>query len=219
MDNNQTQLNQPTISISELRANQKKAIDEINSYWQQRGYERTPDGKWIKVDTQADTQAQQLDILSKSLGIQKSQLDIEAKQKELATDEQPKQYEREASRGMAAISEAVNQIESLSARVNTSNNRLLQAGRWVGGVTQLDADSSQLMSMRAYLAPIVRSLGEKGNLSEGDMQRAVGAIPSVTDTREVAQRKITTLKNILGAAQQGFEQGTTNQDPLNLFGE
>jgi hypothetical protein len=203
----------PTINLQEFEESIKKQSGEITNFWRERGYERTPEGSWLRVGTSADVQKEELDIESKKL-------DIVGKQKDLADEliPEPKQYEREAARGMAAIDEAVNQIETLSRRVNTSNNRLFQSGRWFGGITQLDPDSAQLMSMRAYLAPIVRSLGEKGNLSEGDMARAIGAIPGVTDTREVAQRKINTLKNILGAAQRGFE-GSQNQDPLGLFGE
>ena len=62
---------------------------------------------------------------------------------------------------------------------------------------QTNPDATLLKAQSAYLSRIIRSLGEKGALAEGDVQRAFGAIPQVSDTEEVAVAKLAQLREVL----------------------
>lgn len=98
-------------------------------------------------------------------------------------------------------------IEQYSERVNKAagglSGRAAQAMKLWGAWTQSDPDAALLMSKAGELASVARSLGEKGALANQDVARAAALIPQVTDTREVAIRKIRDMKAII-------DQGETN---------
>lgn len=56
------------------------------------------------------------------------------------------------------------------------------------------------------IAPLIRQLGDKGSLAEGDVGRGLSLIPSILpfpDTKEVAQKKMAILQQVVDAATQG----------------
>jgi hypothetical protein len=60
--------------------------------------------------------------------------------------------------------------------------------------------------LQGSLSPVVRALGEKGSLAEGDVNRVISLFPKtrpLPDTAEVAKAKITAIGSILAAAQGG----------------
>lgn len=67
--------------------------------------------------------------------------------------------------------------------------------RLFGAKTQYDPVAAQLESfINGTVAPIIRSFGEKGNLSETDVKRAINLMPKITDSADVAWGK---FKNLL----------------------
>lgn len=68
-------------------------------------------------------------------------------------------------------------------------------------VTQDDPNVALYESLRkGTLAPIIRAMGEKGALAEGDVQRAIELLPKlfpVPDSKEVAKRKLGQIREIL----------------------
>lgn len=68
----------------------------------------------------------------------------------------------------------------------------------------------------AATAQIARALGEVGTLTDQDIKRAVGNIPKVSDTPEVAKMKIQSLKEMLGTmVQNAYSAPTTNEMDIN----
>lgn len=68
---------------------------------------------------------------------------------------------------------------------------------------------------RGTLAPIIRALGEKGTLAEGDVRRAIELMPKLLpfpDKKEVAKQKLQQIRDILQKAS-GKESGQTTQTP------
>lgn len=83
-------------------------------------------------------------------------------------------------------------------------------------LTQHDPAVSQLQSLsQGAGSTIVRAMGEKGALSDGDVQRALGLLPQVgnlaqlrlPDTRETATAKLKDLREILERGQRNLESG------------
>lgn len=58
------------------------------------------------------------------------------------------------------------------------------------------------------MAPLIRSLGEKGNLSDNDMKRAIELLPKLSDTSEVAWGKYQQLTELFRDVQRASISGT-----------
>lgn len=58
-------------------------------------------------------------------------------------------------------------------------------------------------AIQGSLAPIIKAMGDSGTLSDSDMKRATGFIPSVTDDPKKAEVKFRMLKELLNQARQG----------------
>lgn len=108
-------------------------------------------------------------------------------------------------------------IKALSEKINTfgTTGRITgYAGRLLGGWLQTDEDIARYDSMRkGFVANVARTLGEKGALAEGDIQRAIDALPTTNDTKDVAEGKIKTFYSILEGAKTSIVQKST--EPLN----
>ena len=94
----------------------------------------------------------------------------------------------------------VNDIEKYSKKVNTatgflSRNWQIVANEW-GARMQTDDNAVLLESKRGTLSMVIRALGEKGTLAEGDVQRGLALIPNLWDKRSVAEAKIADLRNL-----------------------
>jgi hypothetical protein len=104
------------------------------------------------------------------------------------------------------------QVKGLMAKVFPSKDesiispqRLL---RPLSAMMQTDPDATALFNLvNGTLAPTVRSLGEKGNLSDNDMKRAQGLSIKSTDTAQVAWKRIDTLIELISKIQKSVFVG------------
>lgn len=81
--------------------------------------------------------------------------------------------------------------------------------RPIGAALQTNPDATRLFSLvNGTLAPIVRSLGEKGNLSDTDVKRAGKLVISGTDSTKVARDKTQGLLDLLGKIQRSTFSGS-----------
>jgi len=98
----------------------------------------------------------------------------------------------------------VAEVENLMSQVFPETESL--AGRVMGGgkrkfgqLLQTNTEAQKLYSLiQGTLAPVVRAMGEKGNLSDTDMKRAINLFPELTDDADVAWGKIKQLKDLIG---------------------
>jgi len=75
--------------------------------------------------------------------------------------------------------------------------------RLAGAFLQTDPDARKLQSyVEMTLAPLIRTLGEKGALSDTDVKRAIKGMPSLFSGGKVAWEQVRLLKNLLGRASQ-----------------
>jgi len=107
-------------------------------------------------------------------------------------------------------------IKGLSEKINTFGvgGRITGAlSRYVGGKTQFNTDIARYDAARqGFVSNVARTLGEKGTLAEGDVQRAINNLPTVNDTKAVAEGKLETLRTILQGAKDSIIQKST--EPL-----
>jgi len=114
----------------------------------------------------------------------------------------------------------INDIKQYSERVNQASGglrgRVAQIGKLWGAWTQADPDAALLQSKAGELASIARALGEKGALADKDIARAAALVPSVTDTKEIAQRKIADIMSVLEQGEANFRKslGIGGREPV-----
>jgi len=103
-----------------------------------------------------------------------------------------------------------NTIKGLSEKINTFDVVGRVTGylsRYVGGATQMNTDIARYNAARqGFVSNVARTLGEKGTLAEGDVQRAISNLPTINDTQAVAQAKLETLRNILQSSKDSIIQ-------------
>lgn len=96
----------------------------------------------------------------------------------------------ELSTGRAAL----NRIKGFSVKLNTADwkGRLLQGGRLTAaGISQKNPEVSAFNAVRrGLLAALSRATGERGVLTNQDVERAKQLLPTVFDSEEVASRKL-----------------------------
>lgn len=112
----------------------------------------------------------------------------------------------------------LDQIEKYSKLVNNFSvvaRPFAGLGNWVGAKTQINKNAALFESQKAKLSNVIRALGETGNLAEGDVSRGVQMLPSLWDTKDVAQQKIADLRELLAS---GSSTGATS-DPLGIMGQ
>ena len=107
-------------------------------------------------------------------------------------------------------------IKGLSEKINTFGVGGRVAGylsRYIGGATQFNTDIARYNATRkGFVSNVARTLGEKGTLAEGDVQRAINNLPTTNDTKAVAEGKLETLRKILQGAKDSIIQKST--EPL-----
>ncbi len=75
--------------------------------------------------------------------------------------------------------------------------------RTLGAWAQTNPDAAVLLrKIKGSLAPIIRSMGEKGALSDGDVKRATAALPKLTDSPAVARRLLAEVRGVLETAKE-----------------
>ncbi len=94
-------------------------------------------------------------------------------------------------------------------------NRVL---RPLSAALQTDPNATVLFNLvNATLAPLIRSLGEKGNLSDTDIKRAAKVVLKGTDTAQVARQKISTIVELLGNIQRSVFAGGSKTSKEKRF--
>lgn len=114
-------------------------------------------------------------------------------------------------KGVAATTNAenvINEIEQAFANVGGGQGAFQGQARNLLGKVRLDQNARYYNDVRqAFLSRIARAFGEVGTLNEGDIQRAINAIPDIADTPSNAQNKIAVLRSLLGKAKKGALSG------------
>lgn len=103
----------------------------------------------------------------------------------------------------AGVENILAKIESLMGQSIPKEESTLEripgaAGRKVSEWLQTDEQIVQLVSlMEGTLAPMIRSMGEKGALANEDVARALGMMPKITDRGSVAWGKLRNIQEII----------------------
>lgn len=114
--------------------------------------------------------------------------------------------QKDVVNSMGSVSKIIDQIRGLMDSVypkteNFSERITGGVSRYVGAKTQTNTEAAKLQKLlKGTLAPIIRSLGEKGALSDGDVKRAIELFPALTDDADVAWGAIEQIQNILDGA-------------------
>ncbi len=134
----------------------------------------------------------------------------------------PKQ--REGLQSGKRAESIINTIDAASKRVHSGAR--VPGQKWVSGLAETaesvaapagNPDLEALQTGKAALGPIIRNLGEMGNLSEGDIQRALAAVPvSRFLTRKEAESRIATLREFVKASQDAI-QAVAGKSARELF--
>lgn len=124
--------------------------------------------------------------------------------------------------GYQTANEVVNQLEQLWQNVGQPQSQLAAGLGGFPGVKQ--ARSSFDPNTRQYtqfaegtLAPIIKSLGESGVLTDKDIIRAYGLVPNLQDSQQVATNKIQQLKMLLANAQTATSGTAGGEDTSQLY--
>lgn len=133
---------------------------------------------------------------------------------------------RKQKEGIQTVERAtgiVNTINDLSRSIHTNNPAPF--AKWGSGLiekgSQISTGNPQLAALEAgaaSLGPMIRVMGEAGNLSEGDIARALAAVPvSPFLTRAEAEAKLNTLKDFINTARNAIQgvAGKTGNQLLN----
>jgi len=134
------------------------------------------------------------------------QVGMTPKQAETAGFKKMSTGQIDAVKSFGTVEGVLGQVEGLMQKVfpteESSLGRVSGAIQRQGGASlQTNIEASTLDSLiNGTLAPIVRSLGEKGNLSDTDIKRARKLFPNLTDRADVAWRKLSELKDLISNA-------------------
>lgn len=115
--------------------------------------------------------------------------------------------QRETISALAPAQKAVNDIAELSAKVNVFQpgvlNRVKQYAttEW-GTLAQTDQNAALLQTKIGTLGNLLRTMGERGVLTEQDVQRANALLPQSSDTVPIAVGKVNALQDFLNEMQQ-----------------
>lgn len=109
------------------------------------------------------------------------------------------------------VNATLNVLDGYVKKIFTAESpmqRVLQAPSAMYGVASQSNKDAVLYDgfAQGTLAPLIRAFGEKGNLSDTDIKRAMNLVPRywpVPDTKEVAQGKVKILKGLISAFQAG----------------
>lgn len=102
---------------------------------------------------------------------------------------------------LESADDLIDQIQFYSEKVNTFGPGERVTGfleREAGALTQSNKDAARFKQQGGLLANIARSLGgERGVLTDQDVARANMLVPSINDTKEIAEDKIRELREII----------------------
>ncbi len=129
-------------------------------------------------------------------------------------------------RDLANVQAAKNNVNQLSQAYDAAGGG---EGRIGGAIANLigrtgmgskqQQDVAVYNSVRsAQVSKISRALGETGVLTDQDISRALGNIPSITDTPYEASRKLAILNSIIAGAEQSIRSRGAQTDTSSLVG-
>ena len=134
--------------------------------------------------------------------------------------------QQEAATQFDAAGAAIKDIRRYSSKVNTATgpaDRTVQGiAAWIGKTLQTNDDAVLLESKKGYMSLLVRSLGEKGTLNEGDINRALGLMPTLWDTKSIAGKKLDDLEALFDEIKKRRAVPSSERqraDPLGLRGK
>jgi hypothetical protein len=115
---------------------------------------------------------------------------------------------REARATFASADSLLKSIESLTKKVITATSPTQIPFQWlkrtIGGKTKSNSDAAVFAStINAFTSLLTRAAGEKGVLTDQDVLRIKQALPSLFDTKKVADQKLATLRSIYASIKQG----------------
>jgi hypothetical protein len=120
---------------------------------------------------------------------------------------------------------AFNTADQMLNKIETEASNVINAGSalgalWqnvsgnVGAATKLNPDAAVYKdTVNAFLAQLTRASGEKGVLTSQDVNRIKNALPSFSDTKDIASRKLQNLRDLFSAIKEGST--ATYTQPLN----
>lgn len=127
--------------------------------------------------------------------------------------------------GYQTANEVLGQLEQLWQNVNQPSNQAAAGVSGLPGIKQVRSTVDP--NVRQYtqfaegtLAPVIKSLGETGVLTDRDIIRAYGLVPNLQDSPAVAAQKIVQLRQLLTGAQQATVYGgggSTTDELSNLI--
>ena len=77
---------------------------------------------------------------------------------------------------------------------------------YMNAILQTDENAALLMSKAGELSQVARAMGERGTLATGDIARAAGLIPLVTDTKAVRRKKMADLRTFFDKGESAFRK-------------
>lgn len=109
--------------------------------------------------------------------------------------------ERKAGLKIQSLERDVNLLEetfgAISGRGPLTGGIIRGLSEKTGGLVEADAASFEALRS-ALIAPVARVLsGESGMLNEGDIQRAEGMLPKITDSPSLVERKMSNIRALI----------------------
>lgn len=105
----------------------------------------------------------------------------------------------------AVIAKIESNLNAILPEMATNlGERVSKGGKLVYGALSQTNTNAALYNdfIQGTVAPLIRSLGEKGTLAKEDVARALQLLPKLTDTQEVAKGDIQQLKDLLAGVRQ-----------------
>jgi hypothetical protein len=127
-----------------------------------------------------------------------------------------------ASKQMMGI---LDEAEGLVKKVGLSKSALTRPVRtlalYFDKASQRRPEVAEMVSfINGTVAPIIRALGEKGALAEGDVKRAIELMPKLSDTEEVALNKLGRIRSIMeGDSETGYVSSGNDLERLGITGD
>ena len=117
-------------------------------------------------------------------------LQIQSAQQSLAGIDPKKVAEAKAT--FASADSLLSQVESMARKVITVENPWDVPGQYIGGqlgaITKFNPDASVFLdTTKAFSSLLTRAAGEKGMLTDVDVQRIINALPKLTDTKSIME--------------------------------
>lgn len=115
-------------------------------------------------------------------------------------------------------------LEDLYSRVNKSQSQLTAGLGGLPGVKQtrttIDPNAREYIGFaEGTLAPLIRSLGESGVLTDEDRNKALGAIPNLGDSEPVAINKLKNIRALLNKNINTVMSGGTGTESSNILAQ